>query len=339
MRNHSFYNNISFSQNTTNYLIIPDQNLSLEAIMILLFTSMGMVLNTLIIVVIMWGSLMKTSVFMILLMVLAVADNVTLAFYILRDKETYTLLPFSHLPWLCCIVRFILYLSASVSSWLIVFISSERYIAVFHPLKAHIYCTRRNASFAILALLVLMSIIHIPIFPMSHITKKNLIYTCHGFGSSSLLAMLFSLLTVIVYSIIPFCIMSALNIQIVKRINSQRSFQAQHQQQSPPVQTKLIATMLAVCILFIVTTLPNGVLYILFSISNYTSSKFVSTGILTSFLMNRFWIGNHCVNFLLYCLTGSVFRQTLVRLLRCCKKHDSSSLVQRRCKTVQETVL
>ena len=332
--NKSLYNNYSFYQNSTNSLTIPNPHvLPLTLTIELGVVSIGIVLNSLIVIVILFGSLLKTSVFMILLLVLAIADNATLFFHILW--KIYNFLPFSESRCIFCIVRFMLYFSAAVSSWLIVLISSERYIAVFYPLKAHIYCTRKKTFFAILAVLIMISIFSLPTLLFSNIMKENIIYVCISVVSSSLLETLYIVLTTMMYSIIPFCIILVLNIQIVKKLVLRRRFRAQHQQQSSPAQTKMIMVMFSVCIVFIFTTLPNGVFHLLLFISKYKDSSFIHTDNLAVLMIKELWIVNHSVNFLLYCLTGSVFRQTFLHLIQCGKRHSST----RPSSAVQETVL
>ena len=230
--------------------------------------------------------------------------------------------------------------SAAVSSWIVVFISAERFIAVYYPFQVHIYCTRRKTLGATVALFVMISIIHLPKIFQSTIKKGNVHeYICLQSHSVSLLQTLFIILVELVYSIIPFCFISALNIMIVRKIVLQRRFTAQHQKNESSDKTNVIFMLLAVCLIFIVTTLPKGICHILTSLSKYTRSAVIPTCNDKVNLTKKIWIANHCVNFLLYCLTGSVFRQTLFRLLRCCKGNDTLSPVQRRCRTVPETVL
>ena len=198
---------------------------------------------------------------------------------------------------------------------------------------------KKKNFFAILALLIIISIVTLPISFNSYIMKENTVHICLAAAPSSLLETLSIVLPVSMYSIIPFCIISILNIQIVKKLILRRRFRAQHQQQNSPAQTKMIMVMFSVCIVFIFTTLPNGVIYLFLSISKYKDSSFRHTGSLAVLIIKELWIVNHSVNFLLYCLTGSVFRQTFLRLIQCGRTHSSTSPGQRPCRTVQETVL
>ena len=138
---------------TQNNTAVTNQSDSFGSIPYLITTLticvLGTVLNSLVIIVIVYGSLMRTSVFMILLLVLAVFDNVILCSYVLIQDKMYGLLPLSSSLWLCHIFFFGFYTAANVSSWLIVLISAECTIAVFWPLQMHIYCMKRKPIFTI----------------------------------------------------------------------------------------------------------------------------------------------------------------------------------------------
>ena len=76
----------------------------------------GTILNSLVIAVIVYGSLMRTSVFMILLVVLAVFDNLSLWFVLLRSNVLYNLLPLSSSLWLCHTIIFSMNLTERVET-------------------------------------------------------------------------------------------------------------------------------------------------------------------------------------------------------------------------------
>ena len=170
-----------------------------ETIVCLLFNSCGMVMNSLIIIVITYGSLMKTSVFMILLLSLAIADNLALLFAILRQYGVYTLLVFSQSIWTCRGINFILFSSTTVSSWLIVLISIERFIAVFYPLRAHMYCTKRNLLVTIAIVFVIIHMFYVPLLFTGQITHVNNMHVCNVFVSETLLISIYGVLIAMAY--------------------------------------------------------------------------------------------------------------------------------------------
>ena len=170
---------------TENETVVIDHPVYSDPMAYLIITQticvLGTLLNCLIIIVIVYGSLMRTSVFMILLLVLAVFDNLALWSVSLAKGVIYSLLPFSPSLWLCQTFTFVIYLSGLVSSWLVVFISAERLMAVFLPFKVHIYCTRRNSCYAISIIIIVMCIISLPIVFTCKIGTMGGAYVFYGF--------------------------------------------------------------------------------------------------------------------------------------------------------------
>ena len=94
----------------------------------------GIILNTLVIIVIVYGQLMRKSVFMMLLLILAMADTMSLCMASISAEPLYNLLPYSSSIWLCRCIIYLLYVSITLSSWLIALLTVERAIAVIKPL-------------------------------------------------------------------------------------------------------------------------------------------------------------------------------------------------------------
>ena len=106
MEKHQVLDNISFCDITGNSSASECQpehvTYLLNTIGTITICGIGTILNSLVIIVIVYGSLMKTSVFMVLLLVLAVFDNLSLWFVALEEiiKQIYGLLPLTYSEWL-----------------------------------------------------------------------------------------------------------------------------------------------------------------------------------------------------------------------------------------------
>ena len=206
-------------------------------------------------------------------------------------------------------------------------ISVERAIAIFWPLKVCIYCTRRKTLTMISILIAIMSVVNLPVFSASDIVKRHTGYQCYLLGyvdsqSEAIYILLYSLL----YSIIPFCIILILNTLTVKKIYSQEKFRVQHQTSQrgkPGRSTSMTVTMFAVCIVFVLTTLPGQVLSLNRAVTRLRGMDLQLGNNIFVLTLYKLDSVNHSVNFILYCVTGSVFRQTLVRLFTCRKRRIS----------------
>ena len=163
-------------------------------------------------------------------------------------------------------------------------------------------------------------------------------YQCQFLTHGSLFSILYGLIFGLIYSLIPLCIIVVLNILIMRKINSQRKFSIKHQTSKhvkPKVTSNLTITMFVVCVAFVITTVPPETLYIVLSMSTVLGTTSVPFIALVSYRLKSI---NHSMNFLLYCLPGSVFRQTFFRLFTCRNKKMSTEHTTSRLFTVQGRV-
>ena len=289
----------------------------------LIVSVIGVIANTLVIVVICFGSL-RRSVFMTLLMTLAITDNITLVFTTLIQPDFFGWI-FGHSLLFCRLFAFILISSGVMSSWLIVLVSIERFIAVYYPLKVHIYFSMKRTYIAVSVTAILMCINSVYYVLAFKVFIIRGVTTCHLDKIDIELDFIFTIFNSLLYSIIPFCIITVLNILTVKNIKSQRAFRARAQQQNQHVQDySLEAMMLSISFVFALTTFPITMFVIVTRIIKYVNTignewnAFNDWGFMAALVLSNV---NNGMNFFLYCLTGSVFRKSLVCFLRCKKKH------------------
>ena len=151
---------------------------------------------------------------------------------------------------------------------------------------------------------------------------------CLGLGAGSPLEFLYHVFYLSFYSIIPFCIIPVLNILIVKKIDSEHRFRSNHQNSKDTRTKNLTITMLAVCTVFAITTIPTEILFFMHLVSKLLGTNLISNVNIILKVTYQLDHINHSINFLLYCLTGSIFRQTLVRLFQSCRKQNSQRNIE-----------
>ena len=123
--------------------------------------SAGMLANNLIILVVLFGYLQK-SVFINLLMMLAISENFYLLTIIENQRGIFGKILVSPSVLHCRLNVFFAYVSGTASSWITVLISLERFIAVFFPLKVHFYCTKKRTYKTVLFIFALASMASAP---------------------------------------------------------------------------------------------------------------------------------------------------------------------------------
>ena len=299
---------------------LNDSEIYSEAVVILpsVFCVIGIITNTLVIIVIVKGSLMHI-VFMSILMLLAITDNVALCAANLLFTDLFGSI-FGESVLSCHILSFLVPCSGFFSSWLIVLISVERFTAVFFPLKVHIYFTL-NRTYMVMVGLAVVSCMISAIYPFAVDIDNNDGYPyCYLEGASVNIDLAVLILSVLLYSIIPFSIISIFNIFIVTKLQSKSVFRIQPQnfRKISSRDKSLVIMMYVICIVFVVTTFPLTVSLITISLLEHVYNlEWNSVNewfhILALILANI----NHGMNFFFYCITGSVFRKALFNLFRC----------------------
>ena len=210
-----------------------------------------------------------------------------------------------------------------ISSWITVFIALERFIAIFYPFKVHIICTKRTTYFTIFVISAIGLLVSTPFFYGCSVYSVEGIPVCHGKSQNAKTDFIVILPTYFLYSIIPFSIITTLNALIIKRIRSQRAFRIRSQGHTSTLAARdaaLVSMMTAICIAFVITTFPSSILMIYtYSLRYFHGTEFHFEDWLSRLLLLLEDI-NHCVNFFLYCITGSVFRNSLFQMFNCKKK-------------------
>ena len=261
---------------------------------------------------------------MTVLLALAIADNFVLITKILYQDGIFGYVTFGK-PLLLCSVYFgVFFGSMTMSSWLILLASAERMVAICYPMNFHVHCTLKKTYIimAIFTTLIIMG--SVPQFFIHIVSLRNGETMCYLAESSQQYSTIYKVLFCLFYSIIPFVCITTMNSLVAWKINSQKKMWSQTQCKRN--SSSLTTMMFILSFVFLVTTLPavliqviNGLCWIaernvcFFVPKNYMKVTFFLRGM------------NHCVNFFLYCLTGSMFRQKLMQLLSCMKRNQGGN--------------
>ena len=290
----------------------------------------GILANSLIIIVVLFGSL-RNYVIMNLLLALAIIENVYLLTNIEKQRGIFGITFVGPSLLHCRLSMFLSFTTSTISSWITVFIALERFIAVYCPFRVHIICTRMKVYFTILVITTLSCVASIPFFYTCSVYPVGGIPECTVKGANAKTDFIVILFVYLLYSIIPISIITILNLLIVKRIRSQTTFRIRSQGHTSKLATGdagLISMMTAICVVFIVTCFPDGLMLIHSYFHRYIhGTDFHSEAWLPRLLYLLEDI-NHCVNFFLYCITGSVFRTKLLEMFKCNMKQSSKTQSQ-----------
>lgn len=169
----------------------------------------------------------------------------------------------------CKMLTFLGLLFSDTSVWLLVAVTMERFIILYHPFRATLICTVRRSLMIIFFLVIIIALVNIHVFWTLEIVVDNVTRqkNCDStVDSNALIYQAWPLIDSLIYSILPFLSTCVLNYKIIQKIRhiksrnrnvySRRFSRGTSDQKIPKVEKKLTITMVILSVTFMVTTLP-----------------------------------------------------------------------------------
>ncbi|CAF0736918.1 unnamed protein product [Didymodactylos carnosus] len=252
---------------------------------------------------------------------------------------------------LCKLHVFAFYYSLHLSSWLLVAVNIDRYIAVTFLNFSRTWCTSKNALFISCNLALILCLVdgHLLLFvdsffiqngvPVNEFVYKKCFATNGTY--EYFFNIIFPWFDISLQVLLPFLIMLFCNITIVRRVLLTKR-RTNHQTITSKLRSMCIM-IISVSFIFFVLELPVGIFIIfyqsktgnsdsdtasllnLFNIGDlYQNATFQTTVVESSSCVAATWAilnimmyTNHVINFISYCMTGSRFRSELYALISC----------------------
>ena len=210
----------------------------------------------------------------------------------------------------CKLHNFIVFFLAQLEAWVLVFVSIERFIAVWWPMKVKMIYTRRVAAFQVMSTGLVLACVNIHTFWTRDIFTTISTIQCKY---DDLVKKIWGITDMLLSSVIPFIIMLSCSILIVLRIQLSKF----RRTSVSMLKMSSITTMLVtVCIAFVIFTLPKTLLMSFYQ-ETITAFGCCYTMHVIKPVILMFMLANYSINFVLYCLSGSIFRSELKKLFTC----------------------
>ena len=230
----------------------------------------------------------------------------------------------------CKIISFLGLAVLQNSTFQILAMTVDKYIAIKWPHRAATYSTPKQAKVTILVVFMCVVIYNVPHF----FASKLIGVQCIGFRVEGIITKVYSWFSFVLNAIIPFGLLIYMNFAIVETIQlSQKLFSnngangtesnSRHQSTGLEIrqnamknaENQLTIMLLLVTTLFLILLIPTYVrfVYLTFLITD-TPAKFA----LSTFLMQltyKLFTTNSGINFFLYCISGQKFRKDLKEIL------------------------
>ncbi|XP_013417727.1 growth hormone secretagogue receptor type 1-like [Lingula anatina] len=274
---------------------------------------------------------LTTSLFLI---VLAIVDTTVLFTGLLRYWIRHlSNVDIRHLSAVGCKVHvFLVYTSLDVSVWLLMAVTVERFLAVCFPFRVKQLCTIDVAKVTIVTIVAVLSLVNCHFFwTMGDVEYVigNKTYTQRCTYADvkyyAFMTKIWPWIDFCIFSLIPLTLMLLCNISITVGLG--RSY---YRRKHLPLQgdhpasdvrmTTMTAMLMALSIVFIVTTVPIAAYLIgQREWTKNADSHTIAKLSLAWAIVNILQYSNNACNFLLYCLSGPRFRKALTEIacVRC----------------------
>ena len=212
-----------------------------------------------------------------------------------------------------------MYFCLNYSSALLVTISVEKFIALYFPLKTKTICTVRIAKRVSTVMALSFALFSAQFFYIGEtLTKNGGLYCDYTKVSGEFRRILFGIVIAILYSYGPFLIMIIANFAIIYKFisaklkTSQEGTESTSQALSKSAMNGT-AMLLTVSFSFIILTAPIVLVNVIYKDNEIPYTVFAIT-LAIEYV-------NHGINCVLYCLSGTRFRNELKKTI-CCYKDD-----------------
>ena len=207
------------------------------------------------------------------------------------------------------------YLSRSLSGNILALTSLERVLCVWFPLRVGEWVTKRRMLIAVFLVTIVYLLCHLPLFIDVSINTYS---GGDCFYSGALFALIWRWADFAMYCFIPFLIILVCNALIIiglrrAAINRKKKFNQEDKKTSSTT-----VMLVVVGVVFLLTISPSAIFFIGVSYRVWPDRTYHDVAkiwLAFSVTLQLSYI-NNAVNFLLYCCTGTKFRQALGLLFR-----------------------
>ncbi|KAK6185281.1 hypothetical protein SNE40_007549 [Patella caerulea] len=222
----------------------------------------------------------------------------------------------------CSVYNFYRHICYLMSSWLVVAMATERFVAVYYPLRKAYFCTQTGAVIIIIALLMLLSYTQIFRFFMI----GNIMGNCGAiddylniYTSLHIYLYQFSLICGLPIGVIMICNGLVLHrIYRVKKLRAKEDRKFSRTSRSASKRHKATLMLIAISFFYVITLMPSIIISIIVHVAIVSKSP-MSMVIYMKITPYKDLFAlvsdlNYACNFFIYILSGKVFRSELKKL-------------------------
>ena len=235
---------------------------------------------------------------------------------------------------------FVALMSLQNSTFQVLAMTIDKYIAIKWPHKAATYSTPKRAKNIVMTIWVFVIIYNIPHTFLTGVIERS----CIAYSIVGVIAKIYSWLTFVINAIIPFTLLIYMNYVIVKTVRGSRKMfvnkdkpnpeeasqdvnkqlETRRQKTMKSAESQLTKMLLLVTTLFVILLFPTYARYIYQSfVKRNTPHKYVSSKLFYEISLALYGT-NSGINFSLYFISGRKFRNDVKEII-CCTGMSSHS--------------
>ena len=239
--------------------------------------------------------------------------------------------------WECKVLAYLVNFCIQTSTYLVLAMTIDKYVAIKWPHKAATYSTPTRTISISLGVIVFALCYNIP-----HLFSSNLIKNlCVGYALGGTITKVYSWISFLVNFINPFSMLIHMNYAIIKAVrNSWKMFRTNtaigsskntqgmdtQQRNIKSAENQLTIMLLLVTMLFLILLFPAYIRFIYSTfVGRETPVKF-ATSVLMFEVTHKLYNTNNGINFFLYCISGKRFRNDLKEIVCCIGKSSGQQV-------------
>ena len=269
---------------------------------------------------------LREHAFSICLIVLAVADTISLNIGFWRHwvEHTFTYELIRRSSSLCKLSLFLPYCSGDLSTWVLCLITVQRFISVWLPTKAKSLCSHKGSSIGCTALTVLSIIKNIHFLTVEYKTvplyqgNYTFISGCEPENTHYIHFLLneWGIFDLIMAAILPFTVLAVCNSMIIAKLWRTAAARKSTVETSQERKITNINVMLTInSMVFLILVMPWYLIFVIQTYSEVDAAAKAGMNVALSVAL-FLWYINPAINFYMYCLGGPLFRSELKALFR-----------------------
>nr|XP_022295862.1 FMRFamide receptor-like [Crassostrea virginica]XP_022295863.1 FMRFamide receptor-like [Crassostrea virginica] len=224
----------------------------------------------------------------------------------------------------CQVISYLTFVSSFLSVWFVVGFTSERYIAICHPLRAKLFCTQVRERVAVVIFIMLSVVLYnFASWTTDVYTSKNITRCTYNIKFIKFLNIV-TWLDTVVTMLIPFTLIFFMNMRVActaatfqeKRkgcLTPRDARRVKHRALRSKQQMRVTRTLLLVSTTFLVLNLPSHVFKLSSLISHFLNpaASYQMAQYLIQEISQIFYYASFSMNFFLYALYGKHFQRSL----------------------------